>query len=168
MPGLSEVDMGARRLANISSLLTVGLILASCSGVSTPAPPAGSTAPTAPTISVQPTNQSVVAGQTATFSVTAAGTAPLSYQWQKGNTAITGATSASYTTAATTTADSGSQFSVIVNNAAGNVTSKAATLAGPATSVAPSITQQPPSVPVTGSQTATFSVTATGTDPLSY
>jgi hypothetical protein len=109
-----------------------------------------------------------VAGQTATFSVTAAGTAPLSYQWQKGNTAITGATSASYTTAATTTADSGSQFSVIVNNAAGNVTSNAATLTVTATSVAPSITQQPSSVTVTASQTATFSVTATGTDPLSY
>jgi hypothetical protein len=109
-----------------------------------------------------------VAGQTATFSVTAAGTAPLSYQWQKGNTAITGATSASYTTAGTTTADSGSQFSVIVNNAAGNVTSDAATLTVTATSVAPSITQQPSSVTVTASQTATFSVTATGTDPLSY
>jgi len=125
-------------------------------------------APTAPTISVQPVNQSVAAGQTATFSVTAAGTAPLSYQWQKGNTAITGATSASYTTTATTTADSGSQFSVIVNNAAGNVTSNAATLTVTATSVAPSITQQPSSVTVTAGQTATFSVTSIGTDPLSY
>jgi len=70
----------------------------------------------------------VAAGQTATFSVTAAGTTPLSYQWQKGTTAITGATSATYTTAATTTADSGSQFGVVVSNAIGKATSNAATL----------------------------------------
>jgi hypothetical protein len=91
----------------------------------------------APSITAQPANQTVTAGQTATFSVTVAGTAPFSYQWQKGTTAIAGATSASYTTAATTTADSGSQFSVVVSNAIGNVTSNAASLtvnaAGPAT-----------------------------------
>src|SRR5229473_2748645 len=37
----------------------------------------------APTITTQPASQTVTAGQTATFSVVAAGTAPLSYQWQK-------------------------------------------------------------------------------------
>jgi hypothetical protein len=91
----------------------------------------------APSISAQPANQTVTAGQTATFSVTVAGTTPFNYQWQKGTTAISGATSASYTTAPTTAADSGSQFSVVVSNAVGNVTSNAATLtvnaAGPAT-----------------------------------
>jgi hypothetical protein len=120
--------MGPQRLANISSLLTVSLILASCSGLGTPAPPASSTTPTAPTISTQPANQSVAAGQTATFSVTAAGTAPLSYQWQKGTTSIPGATSATYTTAATTTADSGSKFRAVVSNTAGNATSDPAAL----------------------------------------
>src|SRR5208337_1648146 len=157
--------MGLQRLAKIASLLTVSLVLANCSGVSTPAPPAGSTAPT---ISAQPANQSVAVGQTATFSVTASGTAPLSYQWQKGTTAISGATSATYTTAATTTADSGSKFSVVVSNATGSTTSNAATLTVTATAVAPTITQQPASVTVTAGQTATFSVTATGTDPLTY
>ncbi|MGA8443013.1 MAG: pyrrolo-quinoline quinone [Candidatus Sulfotelmatobacter sp.] len=120
--------MGRQRLANISSLLAVSLVLASCSGVSTPASPASSTTPTAPTIFTQPADQSVAAGRPATFSVTAAGTAPLSYQWQKGTTSITGATSATYTTAATTSADSGSKFSVVVSNAAGNITSNPATL----------------------------------------
>ena len=56
----------------------------------------------APTITTQPANQTVNAGQTATFSVTATGTAPLSYQWQKNGANITGATSASYTTPMTT------------------------------------------------------------------
>jgi len=110
----------------------------------------------------------VNAGQAATFSVAATGTAPLNYQWQKGTAAINGATSASYTTAATTTADSGSQFSVVVSNTAGSITSSAATLTVNGPPVAPSITQQPSNQTVTAGQTATFSVTATGTAPLSY
>src|SRR5271166_3659296 len=160
--------MGPQRLAKVSSLVALCLILASCSGVSTSTTPAGSTAPTAPTISAQPANQSVVAGQSAAFSVTAAGTAPLSYQWQKGTASITGATLATYTIPATTTADSGSKFSVVVANAAGSITSNAATLTVTATAVAPSITRQPANVTVTAGQTATFSVTATGTAPLTY
>ena len=82
----------------------------------------------APTITTQPANQTVTAGQTATFAVVAAGTAPLGYQWQKNGVNIAGATSASYTTATTTTADSGSTFRVVVSNSAGTVTSSAATL----------------------------------------
>jgi len=52
----------------------------------------------------------------------------LNYQWRKNGAPVTGATSSSYTTPATSTADDGSQFSVVVNNAAGSVTSSAATL----------------------------------------
>ncbi|TLZ35285.1 MAG: immunoglobulin domain-containing protein, partial [Gammaproteobacteria bacterium] len=59
----------------------------------------------APTITTQPASQTVSTGQTATFRVTATGTAPLSYQWQKNGTAIGGATAASYTTPATTASD---------------------------------------------------------------
>jgi hypothetical protein len=70
----------------------------------------------------------VTAGQTATFSVTATGTTPLSYQWQQGATPISGATAASYTTPPTTTSESGAQFSVVISNAISNVTSSAATL----------------------------------------
>ncbi len=94
----------------------------------TPTVPPSAATVTAPTISGQPANQTVAAGQTATFSVTAAGTAPLNYQWQKGTTAISGATASSYTTPATTTSDSGSQFSVVVSNTAGTATSNTAML----------------------------------------
>jgi hypothetical protein len=89
---------------------------------------AGTAAATAPTISSQPSNQTVNAGQTATFAVTASGTGPLSYQWQKNGAAISGATSASYTTPATTSADNAAKFTAVVSNSAGNVTSSAATL----------------------------------------
>ncbi len=82
----------------------------------------------APTISSQPANQTVAAGQTATFAVTASGTGPLSYQWNKNGTAISGAISASYTTPATASGDNGASFTVAVSNSAGSVTSNAATL----------------------------------------
>jgi len=83
---------------------------------------------TAPAITTQPADQTVSSGQTATFSLTATGAPPLSYQWQKNGSAISGATSASYTTPATSTADSGAQFKVVVSNSAGSATSNPATL----------------------------------------
>src|SRR5207247_6076128 len=82
----------------------------------------------APSITTQPAGQTVTVGQTATFMVVATGTAPLSYQWQKNGTAISGAASASYTTPVTTSADNGALFRVMVSNSVGNVTSSAATL----------------------------------------
>jgi len=127
-----------------------------------------SAAPVAPSITAEPTNQTVMAGQTATFTVVATGTAPLSYQWKKNGAAISGAMSSSYTTPATTSADNGSQFTVVVSNVAGSATSIAATLTVTAAAVAPSITTEPASQTVTVGQTATFTVVATGTAPLSY
>src|SRR5258706_246008 len=125
-------------------------------------------APVAPLITTQPTSQTVTASQTASFSVSATGTAPLSYQWQRNGVAIGGATSSSYTTPATTTSDNGAQFAVAVSNTAGSVTSSAATLMVNAAVVPPSITTQPASQTVTAGQTASFSLAATGTAPLSY
>ena len=81
-----------------------------------------------PTITTQPASVTVTAGQTATFTVVASGTAPLSYQWQKNGTNIPGATGPSYTTPATTLSDNGSTYKVTVTNAAGSATSNAATL----------------------------------------
>src|SRR5258708_33506020 len=118
-----------------------------------------------PSITTQPVSQTVKAGQMATFSVAATGTAPLTYQWKKNNAAISGANSSSYTTAATTSSDTGAQFTVAISNAVGAVTSNAAPLT---VNVPPSITAQPASQTVTAGQTATFVVTATGTAPLSY
>jgi hypothetical protein len=82
----------------------------------------------APTITMQPASQAVTAGQTASFTVVATGTAPLNYQWQKSGVNIAGATAVTYTTPATTTSDNGASFDVVVSNTAGTVTSAAATL----------------------------------------
>src|SRR5205085_11341511 len=112
----------------------------------------------APYITTQPADQTVTVGQTATFSVVATGTAPLSYQWQKNGTAISGATSASYTTPTTTSSDNGAQFVVVVSDSAGSMTSNAATLTVNAGAAAPTITTQPANQAVTVGQTATFTV----------
>jgi hypothetical protein len=93
-------------------------------------------------ITTQPIDQTVSEGQTATFSVAAtvsSSAANLTYQWYKGNLnssiAISGATGSSYTTPATTTADSGTQYYVIVTqtditapNSVSTMTSNIATL----------------------------------------
>ena len=121
-----------------------------------------------PTITVQPTDQTVTEGQTATFSITAAGTAPLSYQWQKDGEDIIDATDASYTTPATTMDDDGAVFTCTVTNDYSSVTSDPATLTVDAAASAPTITEQPSNQTVTEGQTATFSITAIGTAPLSY
>jgi hypothetical protein len=89
----------------------------------------------------------------------------LSYQWRKNGQNITGATKSSYTTPATTAADNGALFSVVVSNGGGSVTSNNATLT---VKLPPSITTQPANASVKAGKTARFSVTATGATPLHY
>jgi hypothetical protein len=125
-------------------------------------------APVAPSITTQPANATVTEPAGATFSVVAAGDAPLSYQWRKNGIEIFGATSSSYTFTPTDETDTGAQFTVHVSNAAGSVTSAAAILTVNPAPEAPSITTQPSNQTVTAPGAATFSVVATGDAPLSY
>jgi hypothetical protein len=124
---------------------------------------------TAPSITTQPAAQTVTAGAAASFTVAASGTAPLSYQWRKDGTNLSGATSATYSIASAASGDAGT-YSVVVSNSAGSATSNGATLTVNAanTTTAPSITTQPTSATVSSGQSATFSVTASGTAPLTY
>lgn len=92
-----------------------------------------SAAGTAPNITVQPSNQTVTAPATATFSVTASGSGTLTYQWQRNGSNISGATSSSYTTPATTvtggTANNGDAYRcVVTGDTAPAATSNSATL----------------------------------------
>lgn len=100
----------------------------------TPLDPGFSVGVVSPSITSQPSTIEVYEGQTATFTAVATG-GGLSYQWQKSDNAgvdwsdITGATSTSYTTAATVrTTDNNDQFRCVVTNTAGTVNSNAATL----------------------------------------
>jgi uncharacterized delta-60 repeat protein len=109
------------------------------------------------------------AGTTAAFSVDAVGNGPLTYQWRKdganladaGN--VAGAATASLSLSNVLRGDAGG-YSVVISNAYGRVTSAVATL----TVIDPVINVQPASQANNAGETVTFSVAATGTEPLSY
>ncbi len=124
-----------------------------------------SAAPVAPTISAQPSSTTVNAGQTATFSAAANGVPTPTVQWQSAPSGsstfanISGATSTTYTTPATTAAMNGTQYRAVFTNSQGTATTNAATLT---VDFAPTVTAQPASVTVTTGANASFTATASG------
>jgi hypothetical protein len=124
-------------------------------------------APSVPTIATAPVAQSAAAGQTAQFSVVAAGSPLLTYQWRKNAANIAGATAAVYTTPTLLSTDSGSTFDVVVTNGAGTVTSAAAKLTVTA-GTPPAIVTPPVGAAVSAGQSVTLSVVASGSAPIHY
>ncbi|MET0402943.1 MAG: immunoglobulin domain-containing protein, partial [Cystobacter sp.] len=159
---LSQFTSGTVTVTATSPGLTTGTATYTIQPVPSFQPPA-----TAPTIILQPSSTAVTSGQPATFTVTATGTAPMTFQWLRNGTAISGATAASYTTSATSSADNNAQFTVRITNAQGSATSNAATLSVVAPA-AVAITTQPANRSAAVGQTATFSVAATGSPTLTY
>lgn len=82
----------------------------------------------APSITSHPQDQTVPLGASATFSVTASGAQPLSYQWQRNSIDLPGATLSSYTIASVQSTDNGALFRCRVSNAFGSTTSNPARL----------------------------------------
>ena len=126
-----------------------------------------------PTISLQPTNLTVLVSSDATFSATASGSAPLTYQWRKGGTnisngaGISGAATNVLTLTAVTTNSAGN-YSLFVTNAYGSITSSVASLTVvlPPAITSSSITNRTLQC---GGNTNTFAlINVTGTAPLSY
>jgi hypothetical protein len=95
---------------------------------------AGKFPSTPPSITAQPTSQTVSPGANATFTVTATSAIPLSYQWTFNGGAISGATASSYTVVNAQSPSVGS-YAVVVANAGGSVLSSSANLSllGPCT-----------------------------------
>ena len=126
-----------------------------------------------PTITTQPSSQTVSAGATPSFSATAVGSGTLTYQWYLVSSAlnttavISGATSSSYDVPPSSTEANNDQdqYYVIVTNSYGHAASVKATLA---VGVGIQITQQPKSLYTDLGESATLSVTATSILPLSY
>jgi pectate lyase len=122
---------------------------------------------TAPAINTQPQDQSIFAGQNATFTAAATGSPPLSYQWYYNNeTPLTNAAGPSLTITNAQVSDTGG-YSVVVTNAYGSVVSYNAQLAV-TVPTAPQIVAQPQSLTVLPGQSAAFTASATGSAPLSY
>ncbi|MBL0212145.1 MAG: hypothetical protein IPQ13_14720 [Holophagaceae bacterium] len=146
--------------AGVPALISV---LGCSTGNDTPGQPAV----VAPTITVHPSAQSIIAGQNASFSVTATGTT-INYQWRRSTdggasfTDVAGATNATLALTAVPLADNAHQFRVAVSNSAGSVTSNAAPLTVNPAPMIPAFTTQPASITVTAPNPATFSVVATG------
>ncbi len=134
----------------------------------------------APSITSQPASQTAASGGNVTFGVQAAGTAPLTYQWQRlpnggswtnlGNAgAYGGATTATLTVTGVAVGMNGDQFRCVVSGVSPAATSNAASLAVlPPLPAAPVITIQPTPQAVTAGKDATYSVTAAGQGTLSY
>jgi lipocalin len=137
------------------------------------------TVQTSPVITKQPISLAIAAGSTASFTVNAVGTVPLSYQWLVNGTSLvngtnvvngasvitSGATTTNLTISSAQTNNSGS-YTVIVTNIAGSVTSSVAALT--VTNIQLAITRQPTNQTVVVGTTVQLAVTATGTAPLSY
>ena len=124
--------------------------------------------PVAPVITANPQSVTANAGDTASFTVAASGTAPISYAWRKDGTFITGNGTASTATLVLTNVASsdGANYDCVVSNSAGSATSAAAALT--VTAIAPTITTSPVSATVLSSATVSFTVAATGTSPFTY
>lgn len=125
---------------------------------------------TFPTIVSQPQSVTTNVGSTVRFSVTATGSAPLGYQWQKDGVSladvgrVNGATSTNLTITSSQTSDVGN-YRVVVTNTIGAVTSVWARLD---LLVPPTITTSPATQVVGVGGPATFRVTATGSSPMNY
>ena len=166
----SESLQSLQSLQSLKAILGACLLaaLCACGGGSNGTGPAVDT-PTAPSITQQPQSQSVTVGQVATFGVTATGTAPISYQWKQGGTAIGGATNASYTTPVTAMTDTGKTYSVTVTNSAGHVDSNSATLTvSAAGSVSVSISPTQANLLPGGTQQFTSTVTGSGNSAVTW
>lgn len=125
-------------------------------------------APSAPAIILPPVSTAVTVGQPATFSVTATGTAALSFQWNKNGTPISGATNSSYTTPATGSGDNNTNYTVTVTNSLGSATSTPAAVLTTVPAAPVVMTTQPQSQVAYVGQQVTLSAAATGSPSLSY
>jgi sugar lactone lactonase YvrE len=123
-----------------------------------------------PAITNQPASQTVVNQKNATFNVTATGTAPFSYQWQfnginlRDGAYLSGSATAALVVKQATATNAGG-YDVIITSAWGSVTSSVAALTIVYT---PGIISPPASLDVLNGSNASFSVSASGTAPLSY
>jgi hypothetical protein len=166
LPALTTTDNGKRVRVVVSN--STGSITSAAALLTVNA------ASAAPVVSTAPASISVQAPQSASFSVVASGNPAPTYQWQVSSdngvsfTDVPSATSASYTTPATSTADNGKRYRVQVSNPQGQVFSPAAQLTVTATAAAPTISSQPTNSTVTAPTTATFLVTANGTPSPTY
>ncbi len=110
-----------------------------------------------------PASTAACDGAAYTFSVTASGSTPMTYQWRRNGVAIAGATAATLTATASA-ADAGS-YDCVVGNRCGSVTSAAGSLT---VDSVPLVTSQPVARAACPGESVTFSIEATGAGPVTF
>jgi hypothetical protein len=121
-----------------------------------------------PVITIQPFSTALQVGQTATFSFAATGSFPRNYQWRKDSANIPGATLATLTLNAISTA-SAAAYSVVVTNAIGSVTSSSASLTVNAATPPELVASEPRDMTVVQGSVVSLSVSfASGSSPFTY
>lgn len=119
------------------------------------------TIPGPPQITLDLLSQTAIAGATAVFAVSASGTAPFTYQWFNGATAVPGATTATLTMPNVSDANAGN-YSVVISNSLGSATSSVVALS---VLDPPVISLQPVDQNVIAGADASFHVAVSGTPP---
>ncbi len=163
IPGAATTNYTIRS-AHLSDSGNYSVVVDSSFGSVTSATAILSVFPVLPSISVQPQSQTVFAGSNVTLRVSASGTDPLSYQWQKDGANVPGAAAAVYAISNAQTNHAGS-YRVQVSNAYGSTNSASVTLTVIA---APVITTNPANMAATTLGPLVFCVSAIGPSPLSY
>jgi poly(3-hydroxybutyrate) depolymerase len=160
VPAADPADSGATFRAVVAN--DSGIVASTAATLTVTAAPAG------PTITTQPADQSVTAGQPVSFTVTATDALPLRYQWRKNGINIAGANDAALSIPAAISADSGASFTVVVTSGASSATSNRAMLTVTPAPGAPILITNPARARLIPGQQATFSVTAWSASPMSY
>ena len=155
-PTLTLTDVGANNASNYTVVVSspYGSVTSAVATLTVVYPPS---------ILVQPASQEILPGNNATLSVTATGTPPLYYSWFLDATNLLQAGTNASLIVSNLTAGPLGQYTVVITNAYGSVTSQVATLA-----FLPSVTTQPASQTVLAGSNVTFSVAVAGTGPFTY
>ena len=167
VPGAGSATLSNQRLLNgcqDTDSNTNDFTLVTPTGRNSPTTPAPCSGCSTPAISLNPSNVTVSAGFTASFSVMATGTTP-AYQWRKSGSPIVGATASVLNFNPAATNDAGN-FDVVVKNSCGAITSSIATLT--VTADPPVILNDPQSQAVALGSPVMLSMTVTGSLPLNF
>jgi sugar lactone lactonase YvrE len=165
IPGATASTYATPLLTLADSLASYSVVVSNPAGSVTSRGVTLTVTPVTPQVITPPRDAIVVDGSTVTFSVGAAGSGTLSYQWLVNGVPVAGETSPTLSFV-TVPSDSGKSFSVSVSSAYGSVTSAQATLTIDPRAIGFVAVPQDASV-VVGGQTQ-FSVAATGTAPITY
>jgi hypothetical protein len=163
---------GAEATAVVSNGVVVGVVITSTGTgyTSTPSVYIASTFGWAPQVIREPQARTVNSGDSAVFTVMASGASPLSYQWQKDGVSLTDGgnvleSAASTLVLSAVKASDAGNYTVIITNAYGSVTSSVAALT---VLGAPVITLQPQAQTVGAGSNVVWCVSAMGVLPLSF